>query len=286
MFRDDKKDKFMKMKVTPGGPFNIFISHQENVGKNKHSLEFLESKIKFGYFEIKRGKNKYNQLEELEWGSLEDSHGIWILLQSNKLHVGSWNIDDGFATLGAFKVADLSEMRFLGFSSSKKTDWIVGNGTNSKGITNRNMNIFLVSPVGKIFFPNETTTSTFAVTKCTENVWGGLPDWVTVPANNLSMSSCQHSESCPVEFGKLPLQAVSEETVSFSLYRDLFGDALKSFGSGALSIGDSLIVYCSHPGGYFIILSSTQHLYFCQGMFLTRLKTLLAVQPLAWLQSV
>ena len=140
MFRDDKKDKndkFIKMKVTPGGPFNIFISHQENIGTNTHSLDFLDSKIKFGYFVIKRGKNKFHKLEELEWGSLEDSHGIWILLQSNKLHVGSWNIDDGFVTLGAFKVAALSEKRFLGFSSSKKTDWIVGNGTYSRGKTKK-----------------------------------------------------------------------------------------------------------------------------------------------------
>ena len=127
MFRDDKTDKFIKMKVRPGGSFNVFISHQENIGKNTQSLDFLDSKINFGYFIIKRGKNKYNQLEELEWAS-DDTNGIWILLQSNKLHVGSWNNADGYTTLGAFKIDKLSEMSFLGFSSFEKTDWIISNG--------------------------------------------------------------------------------------------------------------------------------------------------------------
>ena len=133
MFRDDKTDKFIKMKVRPVGAFNVFISHQENIGNNTHSLEFLDSKINFGYFITKKGKNKYNQLEELEWASLEDTHGIWILLQSNKLHVGSWNTDDGYTTLGAFKIEKLSEMRFLGFSSFEKTDWIISNGKYYEG---------------------------------------------------------------------------------------------------------------------------------------------------------
>ena len=142
-----------------------------------------------------------------------------------------------------------------------------------------------VAPVGKISFPNETATTTYAVTKCTEEARGGMPDWVTVPATNLSEATCHSSDKCQVEFGKLPLQAAREETLSFTLYRDLFGDVLKGFGLGGLSIGDTLIIYCSHPGIYFTIFWYTAY-FTMQVMSLTRQKTLSAIRWVAWLRSV
>ena len=44
------------------------------------------------------------------------------------LEVGILIVNDGYTTLGAFKIDKLSEMRFLGFSSFEKTDWIISNG--------------------------------------------------------------------------------------------------------------------------------------------------------------
>ena len=116
------------MKVRPRGPFYIFISDQEKVGNYTHSLQFLQSKIKLGNFIRKRDENKYHLLDEIEWDVLGDEHRIWIYFQSNKLHVGNWDNENGFITLGAFKIVGLSKMRILGFSSFEKSDWTIING--------------------------------------------------------------------------------------------------------------------------------------------------------------
>ena len=128
MFREDEKDKFIKIKVRSEGPFYIFVSHQENIGKKTHILQYLDSKIILGHFLKKAGKIKYSQLEEIGWSRKGIHHGLWILLQTEYINLGIWSIDNGFTTLEAFKVSGLSEMRYLGLSSFIKTDWTVSNG--------------------------------------------------------------------------------------------------------------------------------------------------------------
>ena len=110
-----------------------------------------------------------------------------------------------------------------------------------------------VSPAGKIVIPSLDTAVTYVEAKCTAKDDGTLPEWRFNPALNLSSPSCTNSVVCPVEVGKLPLPAVREETVAFYLHEDVFGDTLKSFGSGALGIGDKLLVYCSHQGAQFYL---------------------------------
>ena len=116
---------------------------------------------------------------------------------------------------------------------------------------------------------------------------GNLADWVFEPAENLSTGICQAAGMCPVEFGDLPLAASSEETVSFSLHKDLFGDLLRSYGSGALSIGDSLILFCSVQGMMLQFVNPLSDFSLCcKTTFSTRHLTLLVSQSTEWLQNV
>ena len=104
-----------------------------------------------------------------------------------------------------------------------------------------------MAPSGKFILPSKPAID-FVTAECKAKINDNLAEWVFEPAVNLTMGFCQAAGMCPVEFGDLPLAAFSEETVSFSLHKDLFGDLLRSYGSGALSIGDSLILFCSVQG--------------------------------------
>ena len=127
--REDEMDKFIKMKVTLRGPIFIFISPQESVGNTTHLLELKDSKLKSSIFLAKKKQIAQKDLEEIDWGKLENGDlGIWIFLQARYIHIGIWNIDDGFTTLGALKIMELSSMNFIGFSSFSNTDWIISNG--------------------------------------------------------------------------------------------------------------------------------------------------------------
>ena len=129
MYReDDKEDKFIKIKVESIGTFFIFLSHQENVVKNSNMLEYSQSKIVLGHFTSKKGKLTYAKDEDIEWGREGKEHGLWLVVQQDYVHAGSWNNDNGFSSIAIFKISDVSTMRFLGFSSIEKSNWIVSNG--------------------------------------------------------------------------------------------------------------------------------------------------------------
>ena len=129
MYREeDTEDKFIKMKVESDGTFFILLSHQENVVKSTNMLEFSQSKIVLGHFTTKKGKLTYVKVDDVEWGREGEAHGLWLVVQQDYVHAGTWNNDNGFTSITLFKIPGVSKMRFLGFTSFEKSDWIVSNG--------------------------------------------------------------------------------------------------------------------------------------------------------------
>ena len=104
--------------------------------------------------------------------------------------------------------------------------------------------------MGQLFLTADTNLTTYLEMECTRRE--GLPAWLPLmPSVNISAASCHPSSTCLVKYGELPLQSVKEETLSFTPYKSVFGDMLTGYKAGGLSIGDSLIVYCSHLGRIF-----------------------------------
>ena len=85
MFREDEKDKFIKIKVRSEGPFYIFVSHQENIGKKTHILQYLDSKIILGHFLKKSRENKV-QPTGRNWVESERNSSWPLDIITNRVH--------------------------------------------------------------------------------------------------------------------------------------------------------------------------------------------------------
>merc|ERR1719430_803978 len=90
-------------------------------------LEFSQSKIVLGHFTTKKGRLTYGKVDDVEWGRKGKTHGLWLVVQQDYVHAGTWNNDNGFTSITLFKIPGVSKMRFLGFTSFEKSDWIVSN---------------------------------------------------------------------------------------------------------------------------------------------------------------